>query len=200
MAPPAQPQSPEIIVKEWVRPGDILWFAVGVAMIATTVWVQVNVPTGDLVPVGNDSAYPQYVDTHRSPLLVPPLLVLAIVSVKFGSQLASPLAARLDQGGIKLFAEIRFGLRMKVGAPKAEAPWDAIKRVVLRRRRSQLLKFIPVWTTMLSFERPSGRRYGQSASLSPWSVRKVAAGISRFAPHVEFVDERNPGKRRVITP
>jgi hypothetical protein len=138
MAPPAQPLSPEIIVKEWVRPGDILWFAVGVAMIAATVWVQVNVPTGDLVPVGNDSAYPQYVDTHRSPLLVPPLLVLAIVLVKFGSQLASPLAARLDQGGIKLFADIRFGLRMKVGAPKAEAPWDAIKRSAGRiRRRAQ---------------------------------------------------------------
>ncbi|MEU4602466.1 hypothetical protein AB0F43_05760 [Kribbella sp. NPDC023972] len=199
MAPSAQPQSAEITVNEWVRPGDILWFAVGVAMIPAVVWVLEIVPAGDLVEVGNNSAYPEYVDTHRSPLLIPPILVLAIVSVKFGSQLASPLVARLDQDGIKLFADTRFGLRMKVGAPKAEAPWDAIKRVVLRRRRSKLLKFIPVRTTVLSFERPSGRRYGQSASLSPWSVRKLAAGISRFAPNVELVDERNPGKRRVIT-
>jgi len=198
MARSAQPQSPEITVKEWVRPGDILWLAVGVAMIAAVAWVQTNVPLGDLVPVGNDAAYPQHVDTHRTPLWIPPFAVLAGVLLKFSTQLTSPLAARLDQDGIKLFADTRFGLRMKVGAPKAEAPWDAIKRVVLRRRRSKLLKFIPVWTTVLSFERPSGRRYGQSASLSPWSVRKVAAGISRFAPHVEFVDERTPGKRRVI--
>jgi len=118
--------------------------------------------------------------------------------VEVRSQLKSPLAARLDQDGIELFADTNFGLRMKVGAPKAEAPWDAITRVVLRRRRSKLLKLIPVWKTMVSFERPSGRRYGQSASLSPWSVRKVAAGISRFAPNVEVVDESDPGKRRVI--
>jgi hypothetical protein len=200
MAPSAQPQSPEITVKEWVLPADILWFAVGAAMIAAVAWVEANVPVGDLVEVGNDSAYPKYVDTHQTPLQIPLLMVLGFVLAKFGSQLKSPLAARLDQDGIKLFADTNFGLRMKVGAPKAEAPWDAIKRVVLRRRHSKLLKFIPVWKTMLSFERPSGRRYGQSAILSPWSVRKVAAGISRFAPNVEVVDERNPRKRRVIKP
>lgn len=43
MSPSAQPQSPEITVKEWVRLGDILWFAVGVAMIATIVWVLTRV-------------------------------------------------------------------------------------------------------------------------------------------------------------
>jgi hypothetical protein len=199
MPPAAQPQSAEITVNEWVRPGDILWFALGVAIIPAIVWVLTQVPAGDLVEVGNDSAYPKYVDTHRSPLLIAPIVVLAIVSLKFGSQLASPLAMRLDQDGIKLFADTRFGLRMKVGAPKAQAPWNAIERVVLRRRRSKLLNFIPVRTTVLSFERASGRRYGQSASLSPWSVRKLAAGIARFAPNVELVDERNPRKRRVIS-
>ncbi len=200
MTPSARPQNPEVVVKEWVRPGDIPWFALGAAMIAAMVWVQVNVPVGDLVEVANNSVFPSYVDTHRSPLLMPLVGVLGWVAAKFASQLRSPLAARLDQDGIRLFVDIDSGWRMKVGAPKAEAPWDAIKRVVLRRRRSKLLKFIPVWKTMVSFERPSGRRYGQSASLSPWSVRKVAAGISRFAPHVEFVDERSPGKRRMIKP
>lgn len=199
MAQDARPGSPEVVVKEWVRPGDILWFGVGVAMIAAMVWVVTNVPA-ELVEVGSSGAYPEYVDTHQAPLLILPILVFAIVVAKFGFQLASPLVARLDQDGIKLFADSNFGFRAKTGPPTAEAPWDAIARVVLRRRRSQLLKFIPVWTTVLSFERPSGRRYGQSASLSPWSVRKVAAGISRFAPNVEFVDDRNPAKRRVITP
>lgn len=190
MAQSARPRSPEVIVKEWVRPGDILWFAVGVAMIAAMVWVSTKVPRGDLVEVGNNSAYPEYVDTHHFPLLILPIAVLAIVVAKFGFQLASPLAARLDQDGIKLFADTNFGFRTKIGPPKAEAPWDAIQRVVLRRRRSRLLKVIPVWKTVLSFERPSGRRYGQSATLSPWSAKKVAKGIARFAPHVEFVDER----------
>lgn len=200
MAASARPRDPEIVVNEWVRPGDILWLALGVAMIAAIAWVEANVPVGDLVEVGNDSAYPQYIDTHQTPLEIPLVMVLGWVVLKFGSQVRSPLAARLDQDGIKLFADTNVGLRMKVGAPKAEAPWDAIKRVVLRRRRTKLLRFVPVRQTIVSFERPSGRRYGRSAGLSPWSVRKVAVGISRFAPHVEFVDERGSGKRRVVTP
>lgn len=104
MAQSARPPSPEIVVKEWVRPGDVLWLGAGVAMVVAVVWVLTSVPAGDLVEVGNDSAYPKYVDTHRSPLLILPIVVLAIVVVKFSSQLASPLAARLDQDGINLFA------------------------------------------------------------------------------------------------
>ena len=200
MAAADRPRSPEIVVKEWVRPGDLLWLAAGVALVAAVMWIQVAVPVGDQVRVGTDSAFPKYADTHRTPLQLPMIAALGWVGAKFASQLKSPLAARLDQDGIRLYADTRFGLRMTVGAPKAEAPWSAIGRMVLRRRRSRRLGFLPVWTTVLSFERPSGRRYGTSASLSPWSLRKVAAGAARFAPHVEVVDERRQGKRRVVGP
>jgi len=84
MAPSARPQSPEIIVKEWARPGDILWFALGVAMIAAVAWVEANVPVGNLIEVGNVSAYPKYVDAHQAPLEIPLLVVLGWVMLKFG--------------------------------------------------------------------------------------------------------------------
>ncbi|NIK58321.1 hypothetical protein [Kribbella shirazensis] len=190
----------EITVNEWFRPWDFLWLAAGIAAITAIVWITVAVPAGDLVPLGNNSAFPKYADTHRAPLLIPLFAVLGWVGLKFACQLQSPLAARLDQHGIKLYAGTNFGLRTKIGPPRAEAPWDAIARVVLRYRPTKLLKFIPTRTTVLSFERPNGKPYGHRASVSPWSLHKIAAATTHFAPHVEVTDERYPRKPRVVTP
>ncbi|SDE53673.1 hypothetical protein [Glycomyces harbinensis] len=199
MAAPDRLPSPAVIVKEWMRPGDLLWLAAGLALIGAVVLVQMQVPPGDQVRIGADSAFPKFADTNRTPMQLPMIAALGWVAAKFGSHLKSPLSARIDADGIKLYADSKYGIRMKIGAPKAEAPWSAIKCVVVRRRRSRVLKVLPVWSTVLSFERPSGKRYGHGASVSPWSLGKVAAGVARFAPQVEVVDDRR-GKRRVLAP
>ncbi|MEU8222519.1 hypothetical protein [Kribbella sp. NPDC048915] len=195
------PDSREITINEWFRPADLLWLAVGVLAIATGVWVLASVPEGDFVEVGNNSAYPQGVDTHRAPLLVPLIAVLGFIGLKFGLQLRYPLAARIDRYSVKLYARTgRLGLRFRPGPPLAEAPWDAISRIVLRYRRTKVLNLIPTRTTVLTFERPNGKPYGHTATLSPWSLPAVAAATARFAPQIQVTDERNPNNPRIHTP
>lgn len=89
---------------------------------------------------------------------------------------------------------------MKTGKPLAETAWNAIDRPGLRYRHTKPLKFFPVRTTVLHFERPNGKPYDHTASLSPWSLRKIATAARLFPPHIEVTDERHPDKPRAITP
>jgi hypothetical protein len=217
----------EVAVAERVRPRDLVLFAVTAAAIVATPWVLTSAGSDPIAyrdSRGLDTEAPAW--TGVLVYLVP---FLAWSGMKAFHLLRRPAAAIVAPNRIRLFPEIA-GLYMRAETPRVDLPWDEVERIVVWRIRRRWLWCIPGWESRVGVERTTDwyevaqreptkkqqasrdvRRDGspvrlgamlnaRSVRLAPRGAATIAAAAARFAPGVQVVDERFPGKPRVILP
>ncbi|MCD0447267.1 hypothetical protein LO763_26995 [Glycomyces sp. A-F 0318] len=211
----------EVTVHERPRPHDLVLFAVVLALLVALPWMLVSAGSE---PVDHRDQYTRTNMTVPAWLGILALIVPFLVwpGMKAWNLLARPAAATLGPGGIRLYDDTR-GTYAR--SKKVNLAWAEVQRIVLWRRRSRWLGFIPVWTTRVGIEKrgdgcedgrheptaeerssPGHRSDGspirlgakldsRSVRLGPAAFKDVAQAAARYAPHVEAVDERVFGGR-----
>jgi hypothetical protein len=222
---PPQDSREETAVADRLRPHDLVLFVVALVLVATLPWMLASAGSGPVEyrdhQTGQDRTAPAWVG-----VLVFAVPFLAWTGMKACNLLAKPAAATLGPGGLRLYEEIG-GLYMRRDTPDVDVPWTEVRRIVLWRRRTRRLGFIPGWVTHVGVEKtddwyqvsrkePTARElatrdhrrdgspirlgsmlYARSVKLTPAAARRLAAAVARYAAGVELVDERVAGAPRI---
>jgi hypothetical protein len=207
----------ETAVHDRLRIHDLVLFVLTLALLAALPWMLASAgsePVEYDQRTLDDVTVPAWLGLL---MFVVPFLVWP--GMKAWYLLQKPAAATLGPGGIRLYDDLG-GLYARKEARTVNLSWQEVRRIVLWRKRTRWLLIIPGWTAQVGVEKrddwyqvsrreptpaersdPGHRADGspirlgamlksRSVRLGPTAFKDLAQAAARYAPQVEFADER----------